>query len=293
MDLSAGGTLRDEAAAIVEVRGNAHLIANAILLADNASDHYRIDGSVELQALAADMSVGLSGDVAIGELTATGRDVLVHTSSPLLLHRIIATGRLDLASSGAISDVAGSFISAATSATLSGSSILLADNLRDSVDLHGSVQLNATGDVTAGLGGVATFGTLSATGRDVRVHEQDDVVLGTLDVANDLQISTAGNITDITGASLTIGGSATFNGLSIALSTNANDTMSVGGLLSLIASRSDVLLGPAGNVLVHSITAAGRNISLSVDSSVALQDITAVGNLWCRARRMSQRCRLV
>ena len=279
LDLSAGGTLRDEGAAIVEVRGNAHLIANAILLADNASDHYRIDGSVELQALAADMSVGLSGDVTIGELTATGRDVLVHTSSPLLLHRIIATGSLDLASSGAISDVAGSFISAATSATLSGSSILLADNLRDSVDLHGSVQLNATGDVTAGLGGAATFGTLSVTGRDVRVHEQDDVVLGTLDVANDLQISTAGNITDITGASLSIGGSATFNGINIALSTNANDSMSVGGLLSLIASRSDVLLGPAGNVLVHSITAAGRNISLSVDSSVALQDISAVGNL--------------
>ncbi len=278
--LTAGGVLQDAIGASIQVDGNARWLANSLTLADNSTDVLRVAGSVQLEARLTDIVIGTAGHVELGQISASARNIELIEDSSMLLNSLVATGDLRLTGSGAVSDTTGAILRAATSAQISGTSILLADDAQDSLDLRGLVDFNATGgDVSVGIGGSAIISTLSASGREIRIREQDDVILAVVQATQSLDVSTSGTLTDITGASISVNGPATLRGSSIALATNPNDQWNVDGLLTLTATSGDVALGNAGLVEVQSLSASGQQLLLSFDSAIELQTLSASGNL--------------
>ncbi len=183
---------------------------------------------------------GAGDTVDLGSVHVTGGDVVIEESSSTLLGSVSATS-LNLKSGGAITQGASTSISTANVASFDAGA-------------GNAVTLSSAGN---------NFGALSATGSSVTINEASGTQLQSL-TATSLDLTSAGAITDIAGATIAVAGLATLNaGTSnnITLGDGATDTTNFGsvditGADVVIREDSDAVLA---NVSVRSLdlTAAG------------------------------------
>lgn len=275
------GAISNTVGANMRVHGEAIFDGSSIALANDSQDMLLVDGAVRLKARTGDIAVGSAGDVRLGDVQAEGNSVLISEDDSLVLELIRADGNLTLISSGALSDIAGATILASGNAALTGSSLVLADNLADQLTLRGNVLLTATAnDVTVGPAGLVTLGVVSAAGRDIAISEDAEMVLDQISATDQLLLESSGALSDATGANIQVATDARLSATSILLADRSGDILNIVGQVDLVATRGDVRLGSAGLVTLGTITAAGRNLDLSEDADTVVQSLQATRGLF-------------
>jgi hypothetical protein len=141
-------------------------------------------------------------------------------------------------------------------AVFTGTSITLADTATDVLTVVGNADFEAgAGAITIGSLGAANFGTLTfnTTAGAVTIQEDSDTVLTGVSTAGSLALTSAGTITDATGASLTVAGDAVLVGTAITLDNADNDFQ--------------------GNVYAHALSIVGGEIVLNDKNAIILTDV--------------------
>lgn len=301
LDLQSMGTIEDTATAVIEVTGNVTLFADGgITLADNddtpTTNRVSIGDVASFEAASGnDIRLGenASGDPATAyfaagtlNLVAPGGEVVVAEDTEAgdpapgtELSGLIA-GSLDLFSSGPITDTPSADLLVTGDALLvSGASIVLANDDQagtlNSLIVDGNARFEvATGETidlgvnAAGLPAAAVFqsGTLGFSAPDgtIRVAEDAATLLASLNVADHLELSAAGSITDLNVAT---GGAAA-----------ADTTIEETAILIAGNGGSDIVLGdqaarfsmgmPAVFSQQQYLEVTADNVSIQADSGV-------------------------
>jgi hypothetical protein len=155
-------------------------------------------------------------------------------------------------------------------ASLSGTSITLADNAADVLDVGGTASFTG-GSIMIAPAGEVDFGSLTFNSPGAVVINEDccTELTGT-STAGTLALATSGALTDTGGASVAVAGNASFTADSISLADSGGNVLSVGGLATFTAPGG-ISVGAAGTVNFGSLNfnSAGA-VSISEDSSTAL-----------------------
>ncbi|MCP4171520.1 MAG: hypothetical protein GY758_12185 [Fuerstiella sp.] len=113
----------------------------------------------------------------------------------------------------------------------------------------------------------ADFDTLSVDGISLDVTDNDDLELGDLSLTGTLTVTAGGDITDADGATMDVGGNASFTGANIALGGGANDELHFGSLQ--FNSSGDIGITETDSMhLVGNSTAANANLQATGDIDV-------------------------
>ncbi len=224
-----GGSITDAAGTSLSVTNDATLTGDAITLGDDVGDTTNF-GTLTFSA---------TGAVSISEDSSTD------------LNGTNAADSLDLASTGAIRDLAGTSLTVANHAVVTGTAITLGDNSADTTN----------------------FGTLtfSATGA-VAISEDSSTDFEGVNSADSLDLVSAGAIGDLTGTSLTVANLATLSGTAITLGDDLADTTNF-GTLTFNASGAVSISEDSSTNLEGSNTAD----SLTLISAGAISDLTGTG----------------
>ncbi|MDZ7686790.1 MAG: hypothetical protein U5O39_18990 [Gammaproteobacteria bacterium] len=229
LTVTSGGAITDSATTSFAVTGlatfNANTGASAITLGDNAND-----------------------TTNFGSLDLTGSTVTVSEDSASTLAGL-SVDSLDLSSTGAIDDAAGTTLTAT-----------------------GNVSLSAGTTITIGDDDTVNFGSVTLNGTTVSLTEDDGTRLaGTSSASTSLTLSSGGNITDTTNASLTVTGNA-------ALTANAGASDITLGEATTDGLALDSVTVAANNVALtedDATTFAGTNTvggALTVTSGGSITD---------------------
>ena len=163
--------------------------------------------------------------------------------------------------------------SALTIATPSGGGLL---SNSANLTVSGAASLSAS-QINLGTGsGVVSFGTLNFNSGTVQITHAGDVVLsGSSTASGNLTLTSSGTLTDLAGASLTVGQNATFSNLLIHLADATSNSLTVGGRASF--TGAGVTIAPQGTVNFGSVSAsaAGGSVFIIEDSAMELAGITA------------------
>ncbi|MEK6557551.1 MAG: hypothetical protein AABZ14_04540, partial [Candidatus Margulisiibacteriota bacterium] len=264
LTLASNGAITDDASADLAVTGTASLNAgaNAITLGDN----------------------GANNDLNFGGLTfsTTGGAVSITEDSGTQLTGASAGDSLGLVSAGAVTDGAGASVTIDNgNASITGTSILLADNAGDVLSVSGTASFDGgAGAITVAAAGTVNFGglTFSTTGGAVSITEDSGTQLTGASAGDSLGLVSAGAVTDGAGASVTIdNGNASITGTSILLADNAGDVLSVGGNASLTASGGGAItVAAVGTVNFGQLTLNGANATVTEDSGTDFTGTSSV-----------------
>ncbi|HUQ25223.1 MAG TPA: filamentous hemagglutinin N-terminal domain-containing protein, partial [Burkholderiales bacterium] len=267
--LTSGGALTNVAASSLTVTNNAHVTGTSINLGNAAGD-----------------------TVDFGTLTYTsGGAVNIAQDSAMVITGTNTADSLTLASTGSITDVVGTSQTITSGASFSGTSITLADDATDVLDVGGNAAFTASsgGSITVGaVPGGAVFGSLTfnTTGA-VNIIEVSDTVLSGTSTADSLVLNSGGTITDDTPANLTVTSNASFIGTAITLA----DTYSFGTLTFNSAGAVNITEANStqitGSNTVDSLTltsagaitnASGTSIAVTNDASFSGTSVTLANN---------------
>lgn len=275
------GSMTNSDGASLRVHGDATFDAESITLADHSQDSLLIDGRVDLIARTGDISIRSEGQVQLGDLNASARNLLISEDADLLINSIDAAGNLTLESSGAIADGVNASTAVDGLSNFTGTSISLADNAGDTLQLRGPVSLVATaGDVVLSAPGSVSLGVVSATGHNIVIVEDGDLALNHIAATQDILLETSGTLTDVAGADTEAAGLARMQAISIVLADQSTEALRIAGTIELTATRGDVQLGSAGFVAVGAITASGKNLELSEDADTTISSLQATSGLF-------------
>lgn len=145
--------------------------------------------------------------------------------------------------------------------------------------------LNPTADLVPNVAGLANFGSLSLDGINAKVQEDSGTLLDTVRV-NNLNLFSAGSVTDVAGATILVqkdagaGGNAKVTAVDdIALSDNASDILTV-EMLADFKTDNDISVGPAGTTNFRMLSLQGRTtladiVTVQEDSSTDLLVVSA------------------
>ena len=249
-------------------------------MATSSSDRLLVQGTVDFEATRGDITIGSDGLVQLGSVSAKGSNFFLQEDAELVLNRVNLSGDAVLSTRQDILDSPAAHVAIAGNATLNAASIRLADDVNDTLNINGNVSLIAdAGDVLIGPAGVVNLGALSAQGNRIEITEFSDMLIASIDAAQHATLTSIGNITDTTGARIQVTGNATFDGNSIILADDSQDSLQVSGSAHFIARRGDVTIGPAGDVRLGDVRAEGVNIAINTDNDLVLTSISATGNL--------------
>ena len=290
------------------VGGNATFIAaDTVSFAETAGEKLIVTGRTAAVSLGGKaITLGTGGDFSTTSLAFRSSTVDQLTKGAVVIEADTATeltnvvmpapdGRslsnqadtLTLTVSGNLTDASGTDIEIGTTSSMttkagSGGSIRLADNAGDTLDIGGASTFVSDDAITIAEAGTVDLGTLNltATTKNATVFEDADMELNTISVAS-LDLDADGNITDATGATITVTGAsnitANVNGGSvgsISLADNATDTLDIDGAASFDADDA-ITIAEAGTVTLGdlSLKATTKNATVFEDEDMSLATI--------------------
>ncbi len=218
-------------------------------------------GAVQVDAGSGRIALGNAGNRFGGALNLSGGDINV-TGDTLLLGNVAASGQLSLASTGDIRQQGAAQVGGTTRLSAGGDIDLQAGGNRfgDAVTVQGQ-QVALASDGPLQLQGVTADSLVARSG--------DRLTLGAADVT--------GNAT-LDGASLLLEG-ASIGGALVATAragaiNQGSGSLAIGNNSQLTAS-TDIVLGGAGNQLGSALQVQGRDITLSSNTALDLQNLQA------------------
>ncbi|MCY2986874.1 MAG: hypothetical protein NTY19_03290 [Planctomycetota bacterium] len=258
LTISAGGSLANGASASLSVSGNASFTGTSINLGNQSGDAVNFGsltvsstGAVQVAANSATQWTGQSTAgsltlVAAGGITSTAGAMLNVSGNASLTGTAIDVGRqagdtfhascLSFSSAGAVqisedSDTVLCGISTALSLTLT-SAGTITNTTTANVTVSNNAALTGTSLTLGNQSGDALhWGSLTFTaGGAVSMSEDDGTLLSGTSTANSLNLTSAGEITNATSASLTIANQATVSGTAIDLGNQSDDVATFGSL---------------------------------------------------------------
>ncbi len=278
--LASAGAIGDDPATSITISGNlAMTAAGAVSLADNAGDVLDVGGNASFNGTT--IALNSVGTVQLGSLTfnAPGA-VFVAEDSATQLSGANTAGSLQLISSGAVTDQAGTSV-AVTGAALvqAGGAIVLADSGGDNFAIGGNALLSG-GSVAVGTGGAANFGTLTIqTSGSATVVEGSDTTFVGVNNAQSLQVTSAGAITDGAVTTWQVTNQATLSAAAgIQLNDQVGDVLNVGGDATF--GGTTIIIGSAGAANFGSLNfnSAGL-VAVAEDSATLLRGSNTANGL--------------
>ena len=302
LTISSSGDITDASGANITVTGVADFdTSGSVTLGDNTADIINF-GSVELAAGSAtinedsDMLINnanISNSLtvsSVGDITdASGANITVTGAADFN-----ASGSVTLGDNTADTTNFGSVELTASNATLSEDSSTLINNANinnnltissagditdtssASITVTGVADFDTSGNVTLGdnTADTTNFGSVELTAGNATLSEDSDMLINNANISNNLTISSAGDITDASGANITVTGVADFNTSgSMTLGDNAADITNFG---SVELTAGNATLSEDSSTLINN-----ANISNNLTLSSA-GDITAGTNAMIR-----------
>jgi filamentous hemagglutinin family protein len=246
--LTSAGSITDAAGTSLTVTNAVSLAGSSITLGDSAGDTTNF-GSLTFNS---------TGAVSISE------------DSDTFLAGTNTADSLALTSAGSITGAAGTSLTVTLGASFAGTSITLANDAADVLDIGGTASF-AGGSITIGAAGEVDFGSLTFNSPGAVVINEDccTELTGT-STAGTLNLTTSGALTDTGGASVTVAGDATFTAQSITLADSGGNVLNIGGLATF-AAPGGISVGAAGAVNFGSLNFNSADaVSISEDSATAL-----------------------
>ncbi|EAQ81971.1 beta strand repeat-containing protein [Blastopirellula marina] len=280
LELKSTGSMTDASMTSIIVTGAATWTAkNAITLADEASNTLQINGLATLKA-GASIDIGPAGTANFGLLNFQGDAVTIQEDSDTILSGSSTANSLGLTSSDSITDASGASVVVSGPATFdAGTTINLANEGTDLLQVTGLATFKAVGSIDIGPAGTANFGLLNFQGDVVTIQEDSDTILSGSSTANSLDLTSKDSITDATGASVVVSGSATFDaGTTINLANEAGDILQVNDLATFIAVGS-IDIGPAGTANFGLLNFQGDAVTIQEDSDTILSGSSTANSL--------------
>ncbi|MCU0878232.1 MAG: Ig-like domain-containing protein, partial [Pirellulaceae bacterium] len=301
--VTAGGVITDSAGASIAVTGNANFSGTGITL-DNAAAHNFgsltfnvavnnvtiIENSATVltgSSTAGGLSLTSAGSItddASADLAVTGNASLSGTSITLgdQAGNDVNFGNLTFNSAGAVvitEDSATSLAGGSTAASLVITSAgAITDGILANIAVTGNASLAGT-SITIAAAATANFGSLTFNSAGaVNITEDSDTQIAGANTANSLVLTSAGAITDATGATVNVTTTAALSGTSISLTDNGGDSFVAGGNASFTASGGGAItIAAAGTANFGSLTFNGGTVSITEDSATALAGISSGG----------------
>jgi hypothetical protein len=274
------GTISDTIGASVAVLGDATFVSQTdITLADSISNRWIIAGHSQFQTTGS-VDLGSLGAFDVNELSVEANDATIVEPNAMVLREFTISGDLNLRANASVEDLAGSTIQVDGSLSIRGGTVTLADNAGDLLLVVGEGEFFATsGDVMVADKGTVTLGSLSASGANITVFEDDAMQIQSLAATGNVELDSTAAISDSADAHVTVRGSLIVTGTSVTLAENETDVLRVFEDTQFIATAGDVSLGAAGDVRLGRFAANGVNITLQEDDDSNLRSINASGNL--------------
>ena len=274
------GIISDTTGTSVTVFGDATFVSQTdITLADSISDSWIIAGHTQFQT-SASIGIGGLGAFDINELSVQANDATIVDANAIVLREVSIFGDFDLTANASVSDLAVSTIQIDGSLSIRGGTVTLADDAGSLLLVVGDGEFFATrGDVTVADAGMVTLGSLSASGANITVFEDDAMQIQSLAATGNVQLNSMAAISDSANANVTVRGSFIVTGTSVTLAENETDVLRAFEDTQFIATAGDVSLGAAGDVRLGRFAANGVNVTLQEDDGTNLRSINASGNL--------------
>ncbi|TWT39371.1 hypothetical protein [Blastopirellula retiformator] len=248
--LTSAGSITDAPLTTVEVSGPATLAAkDEILLANETGDLLDVDGLATF-ASSDGAAITVGGDdstTSFDLLRFSGGAVSIQEDDAMALAGTNSADSLDLISADAITDVAGTTIDVQNAATFTaGAAITLGDSVADVIDIGGQATFVSLGSGAIAVGGAKSTTTFASLNFDtagaVVIQEDDSTQLTGANIADSVDLRSAGAITDDVGTTLDVADFATFTAAtSITLADNATDEIDIAGLATFVSEGAGAI----------------------------------------------------
>ena len=267
------------AARTLSVTGSAVTQTAALTIAD----------AVSFFVGASDLTLTEAGNQFGGALDVSAGTAQLTSASGMRLGTV-STNSLILTAGDAITGTASTSVTVLNAASLTGTSITLADEADALLDVGGHAGLTATGagaagTITIGDLGMVHFGSLTfnAAGA-VAIHENSNTELVGINTAGSLVLVSTGALTAADHTVLTAASAAQLTGTSITLADSVGDLLSIGGAASLTATGTGaagtITIGDAGMVLFGTLTFnASGAVMIQEDAATELSGVNTAGSL--------------
>ncbi len=233
------------------------VLTSAGAITDDATADLAVTGNASLSGTSITLGDQAANDVNFGSLTFTSAGAVVVTEdSATSVAGANTANTLSLTSAGAITDAAGASLAITGNAAFSGTSITI------------------SAAATANFGSL-TFNSAGA----VNITEDSDTQIAGANTANSLVLTSAGAITDATGATVNVTTTSALAGTSISLTDNGADSFVAGGNASFTASGGGAItIAAAGTANFGTLTFSTTGpVNITEDSSTALAATSSGG----------------
>ncbi|MEZ6122903.1 MAG: autotransporter-associated beta strand repeat-containing protein [Planctomycetaceae bacterium] len=257
LTLISAGSVTDTAGTSVDVAiGDAFISGTQITLADSATDVLTVAGNLFANGGAGSIDVGLGGTATFGTLKFQTTDgiVRIREADATELRGTSTADQLTLVSGGAVTDANDTSLTVDNGdASITGTSIVLADQVANGLNVSGTAILNGgTGIISIGAPGTVNFGSLNFNTTDtVTITEDSGTDVVGSNSADSLALSSAGNI------SLT--GTTTVDSTAV---MNSSGSINGAGLFT------------ANTVDLNAVSGIGNSTTVQLDASVITADTT-------------------
>jgi hypothetical protein len=248
--LASTGALTNAANATVAVTNNANFTGTSIDLGNQSGD-----------------------TMNFGSLTYnSGGAVNITEDSSTLISGTNTAGSLNLVSAAAITDATN--ISVSGDAAFTGTSITLADNAGDQLNIGGNASFSGS-PISVGSGGTANFGSVTFnSGGTVNIREQSPTNIAGTNSANSLVLTSAGAITDAAGANIAVTTNANLTGTSIGDPSNPLNT-SV-GTINATSTAGSIFINEANALTIGTVVANGAGSSVTITNDLGDMSVGSV-----------------
>ena len=264
LSLTSTDSITDEDGSLTSIitTGDATFTAtNAIVLNNDVNDVLNVSGKATFSGSSID--IGPDGTFLAGTLNFNSAgDVTIQEDDATIICDTNTANNLSLSSTDSITDEDGSLTSIITTGNATftaANAIVLNNDVNDVLNVAGLASF-AGSAINVGSDGTFTAGSLNfnSTG-DIVIQEDNSTVLENANTANNLNLSTAGSMTQLMGSSVTTTG-------------NAN----------LMAVNEICLTNPI-NDFMGTVTAQGSTVEIVDRNALTVGDIMATSDIFLRS----------
>jgi hypothetical protein len=228
-----------------------------------------VTGNLNLTATTGDIEVLADSTILMGTVTfnSPGSVTLVEDDDTEIVGSNTARS-LQLTSAGALIDPAQ--ITVLESAVFTGTSIYLAGDAADVLNVSGNLLLNATGggSITVAEAGTVTLGSLTfQTTGTVEIHEDDGMLPTGTNTAGSVTLSADGLLSNSASSTLTVDQHADLTASSINLGNATADSVNFGTLTLHVTGTANIA-EDSSQRLINSSTVGSLTLTRTVTSSL-------------------------
>ena len=271
LSLSSAGSITDLAATSVVTTGDATFTPTTfVTLNDNGTDTLTVGGKATFTGTT--IAIGAAGTFNADSINFNSAGtVTIQEDSAMVICLSNTASVLTLTSAGSITELAATSVVTTGDATFSATgAVTLNDNGTDTLTVAGKASF---GGSSIAVGAAGTFNADSInfnSAGTVTIQEDSDTVICLSNTASVLSLSSAGSITDLAATSVVTTGDATFTPTTfVTLNDNGTDTLTVGGKATF--SGMTIAIGAAGTFNADSINfnSAGT-VTIQEDSDMVI-----------------------